>query len=222
MTQPPEGLSVPEPSEPPFLMSVEDVFRPRRTGSGPRQGRQILRPGGQIPRRGGLIVATGRIERGLVRRGDLVEIVGLDADPTTVVVVDIEHGRVPVAEAREDMNVGLLLPGRASAALKRGQVLATPGSISAHTAFTATIDVLSEEHGGTEVVSGERLQFHVRSATVLGTVTLPEDADMVRPLHRAEVTVRLDHSVALEAGHCIPFRHHARAAGLVTVKHITH
>ncbi|MFI0968132.1 hypothetical protein ACH4S8_43325 [Streptomyces sp. NPDC021080] len=157
-------------------------------------------------------MAAGRIERGRVRKGDRVEIVG-PATGLTAVVADIEHCRVRIAEARADMNVAVLLPGSVSGALDRGQVLATPGSISARVGFTADIDVLSEEHGGTEIGSGDRLQFHVRAAAVLGTVTLPEGADVVRPLHRGEVAVTLDQSVALEEGQSFAFRHHGRAAG---------
>ncbi|MEU6272098.1 EF-Tu/IF-2/RF-3 family GTPase [Streptomyces populi] len=186
-------------------MSVEDVFPPRRAGSAPRRGR--------------LVMAAGRIERGRVRRGDLVEIVGLEADPTAVVVAGIEHCHVPVAEAGADMNVGVVLPGTvpAALALERGQVLATPGSISARAGFTADIDVLSEEHGGTGIRSGDRLQFHVRSATVLGTVALPEGTDVIRPLHRAEAVVTLERAVALEEGRSFVFRCRGRATGSGTV-----
>jgi elongation factor Tu len=163
-------------------------------------------------------VAAGRIERGRIRRGDLVEVVGLNAD-LTAAVADIEHCRVPVAEAGADMNVGVLLPGTVSVALalERGQVLATPGSISALAGFTADIDVLSEEHGGTEIRSGDRLQFHIRSATVLGTVTLPEGTDVIRPLHRAEAAVTLEQAVALEEGQPFAFRCRGRATGSGTV-----
>ncbi|WP_338069037.1 EF-Tu/IF-2/RF-3 family GTPase [Streptomyces populi] len=190
-------------------MSVEDVFHPRRNRSAPRRGR--------------LVIATGRIERGRIRRGDPVEIVGLGADLTTT-VADIDHFRVPVAEAGADMNVGVLLPGTVpvALALERGQVLATPGSVSARACFTADIDVLSEEHGGTEIRSGDRLQFHVRSAAVPGTVTLPEGTDVIRPLHRAEATVTLEQAVVLEEGRLFAFRHHGRAAGSGTVTRLSY
>ncbi|KAB1980242.1 EF-Tu C-terminal domain-related protein [Streptomyces triticiradicis] len=190
-------------------MSVEDVFPPRRVRSVPRRDRPVM--------------AAGRIERGRIRRGDLVEIVGPNAG-LTAVVADIEHSHVSVAEAGADMNVGVLLPGAASAALtlERGQVLATPGSISALVGFTADIDVLSEEHGGTEIRSGDRLQFHIRSATVLGTVSLPEGTDVIRPLHRVEAVVTLEQAVALEEGQSFAFRCHGRATGSGAVTRLAH
>ncbi|MEV0375359.1 hypothetical protein AB0I10_37270 [Streptomyces sp. NPDC050636] len=91
-----------------------------------------------------------------------------------------------------------MLRGIAAGAVERGQVLATPGSISAHAAFTADITPLSEEQGGADVASGDRLQFCSRAAAVWGAVTLPDGTDVVRPLHGAEVTVTLEAPVALK------------------------
>lgn len=119
-------------------------------------------------------------------------------------------------EAGVDMNVGVLLRGIPAGAVARGQVLAAPGSIGAHACFTADITLLSEEQGSTDVVSGDRLRFHTRSAAVWGTVTL-HGVDVVRPLHGAEVTVTLEESVALEEAQPFVFRHHGRAAGSGTV-----
>lgn len=135
----------------PFLMPVEDVFSLH-------QGR--------------LVMVTGRIERGSVRQGDAVEIVGF-AGNVTHIVAGIEQSRVPIEAATAEMNVGVLLPGSAMGAVSRGRVLTKPGSISAQVGFTADITLLSEEQGGVEVVSGDHLVFHTRTAAVLGTVTLP-------------------------------------------------
>ncbi|MFI9061417.1 EF-Tu/IF-2/RF-3 family GTPase [Streptomyces sp. NPDC053429] len=181
--------------EGPFLMPVEDVFRLH-------QGRAVM--------------ATGRIERGRVRKGDAVEIIGLRGSATTL-IAGIEQNHMSVGEARAQMNVGVLLRGTAADAVERGQVLAAPGSVSARTGFTADITLLSEDQGGAEVVSGDRLCFYVRTAAVWGTVTLPEGTDTVRPLHGAEVTVVLEEPVALEEGQSFAFRHHGRAAGSGTV-----
>jgi elongation factor Tu len=114
------------------------------------------------------------------------------------------------------MLVGILLQGIPADAVERGQVLAAPGSISAHACFTADIALLPEEQGGTDVTSGDRLRFHTRSAAVWGTLAL-HGVDVVRPLHRAEVTVTLEQSVAVEEVQAFAFRHHGRAAGSGTV-----
>ncbi|MFD5813955.1 EF-Tu/IF-2/RF-3 family GTPase [Streptomyces sp. NPDC127038] len=177
-----------------FLMCVEDVFRLR-------QGRSVM--------------VTGRIERGRVRRGDEVEIVG-PGDGVIARVVDIEACHVRVDEARADMNVGVLLPGTAADLVERGHVLAAPGSIRAHACFTADITVLSEEQGGTDLMSGDRLRFHIRTAAVWGTVML-HGVDVVRPLHGAAVAVTLDEAVALEEAQRFTFRRHGRATGSGTV-----
>ncbi|MFD9486756.1 EF-Tu/IF-2/RF-3 family GTPase [Streptomyces sp. NPDC059991] len=162
---------------------------------------------------------TGRIERGRVRTGDEVEIVG-SGSGVTARVADIEQSHVRIDEASAGMNVGVLLRGVAADAAARGQVLATPGSIRAHTAFTADIALLPEEQGGADVVSGDRLHFYTGTAVVWGTVTLLHGVDVVRPLHRAEVTVVLEEYVALEEGRSFAFRHHHRAAGSGTVSRL--
>jgi elongation factor Tu len=165
---------------------------------------------------GRVVMATGRIERGRVRKGDAVEIIGLGGSATAH-IADIEQNHMSIGEARAEMNVAVLLRGIAADAIERGQVLAAPGSVSAHTGFTSDITLLSEEQGGADVVSGDRLCVHARTAAVLGTVTLPEGVDIVRPLHGAEVTVVLEEPVALEEGQSFAFRHHGRAAGSGTV-----
>ncbi|MFD7460731.1 MULTISPECIES: EF-Tu/IF-2/RF-3 family GTPase [unclassified Streptomyces] len=178
----------------PFLMPVEDVF---------------------CLQQGRVVMATGRIERGRVRKGDAVEIIGLGGSATAH-IADIEQNHMSIEEARAEMNVGVLLRGIAADAIERGQVIAAPESVSAHTGFSG-ITLLSEEQGGADVVSGDRLCVHARTAAVLGTVTLPEGVHIVRPLHGAEVTVVLEEPVALEEGQSFAFRYHGRAAGSGTV-----
>ncbi|MGW1373132.1 EF-Tu/IF-2/RF-3 family GTPase [Streptomyces sp. NPDC002446] len=174
----------------PFLMCVEDAFCLQ-------QGRAVM--------------LTGRIERGRVRKGDEVEIVG-SGSRVIACVADIDQGHARIDEACAGMNVAVLLRGVTADAVERGQVLVTPGSVSAHAAFTADITLLSEEQGSADVVSGDRLHFYIGAAAVWGTVTL-HGADVVRPLHGAEVTVVLEEPVALEEGRSFAFRHHHRAAG---------
>ncbi|MET9290594.1 EF-Tu/IF-2/RF-3 family GTPase [Streptomyces sp. NPDC003077] len=178
-------------AEKPFLMCVEDVFHRN-------QGRVVM--------------VAGRVERGRVRKGDEVRLVGLGGD-AIVPVRDIEADHRHIDEASAGMNVGLLLPGAATGAVERGQVLAAPGSIHAHIGFEADIALLSEEQGATEVRTGERFQFHLLAAGVSGVVTLPRETDVLRPLHKGVVTVRLEQPVALEEGRSFAFRHRNRAAG---------
>ncbi|WP_229353283.1 EF-Tu/IF-2/RF-3 family GTPase [Streptomyces sp. UNOB3_S3] len=183
----------------PFLMCVEDVFCRN-------QGRVVL--------------LTGRIERGRVRKGDEVEIVGFGGG-AIVPVEGIEGvcGR-PVGEASAGMNVGLLLPGVAAGpadTTERGQVIAAPGSVTAHAGFEADIALLSEEQGSVAVSTGERLQFHFRAAVVPGVVSLTQATDILHPLHGGMVEVALERPVAIEEGQPFVFRHHGRAAGSGTV-----
>ncbi|MFI5972712.1 EF-Tu/IF-2/RF-3 family GTPase [Streptomyces sp. NPDC051452] len=177
--------------EKPFLMPVEDIFF--------LQQRRVA-------------MVTGWIERGRAHKGDAVEIIGLGPSRTAL-IADIEQNQMSIGEAGAGMNVGVLLRGVAADAVERGQVLATPGSVSAHMGFTADITLLSDEQGSVEVGSGDRLSFYVRTVAVWGTVTLPEGVDVVRPLHGAEVAVALEEPVALEEGQSFAFRHHGRAAG---------
>ncbi|MGW6859366.1 EF-Tu C-terminal domain-related protein [Streptomyces xanthophaeus] len=191
----PTGQAVAGSVEEPFVLAVEDVFLLQ-------QGRAVM--------------VTGRIERGLVRQGDLVEIVG-SGRTVTVLVAGIEQCRARIGEASAGMNVEVLLDGAVADALDRGQVLATPGSVRARGCFTADFTLLSEEQGGVDVASGDRLLFHTRTAAVWGTVTLAGDVEVVRPLHGAEVVVALDEAVALEVGQSFAVRARGRAAGSGTV-----
>ncbi|MFJ3224863.1 hypothetical protein ACIPJS_16135 [Streptomyces sp. NPDC086783] len=179
----------------PFLMHVEDVFPLH-------QGRTVM--------------VTGRTERGSVGGGDEVEIVGFG--PSRIVrVIGIRLGARHVERARASSNPGLLLPGQVASALERGQVLATPGSIGAHAAFTAEIALLPEAQGGTDLPTGGVLWCHLGATALPGTVTLPAGLDTLSPLHLAAVTVRLERPVPLEAGQRFAFRLRGRAAGSGTV-----
>ncbi|MCD0486289.1 hypothetical protein LO771_28885 [Streptacidiphilus sp. ASG 303] len=172
-------------------MHVEDVFRLN-------QGRAVM--------------PVGRIERGCVRTGDQVEIIGFGGG-AVVPVGAVEVCRRRTDEARAGMNVGLLLPGTAASAVERGQVLAAPGSVSEHVGFAADITLLSDEEGGADVHTGDRLQFHLRAAVVMGHVALSQGGDTLPPLHMGAVVVTLERPVALEEGQPFVFRHHGRAAG---------
>ncbi|MFD4247572.1 EF-Tu/IF-2/RF-3 family GTPase [Streptomyces sp. NPDC058525] len=165
-----------------------------------------------FPRQGRLVMATGRIERGRVRKGDAVELVGFGGDALAH-VTDIDMSGLRVDEASAGMNVGLLLPGPTAGAMERGQVLAAPGSIGAHIAFAADITLLPEEQGGAEVLTGESLDFYVRATAVRGMVTLSPETDALHPVHLGTVTVKLERPVALEEGQSFAFRLHGRAAG---------
>ncbi|MFF8411226.1 EF-Tu/IF-2/RF-3 family GTPase [Streptomyces omiyaensis] len=175
----------------PFLMHIGDLFWQN-------QGRVVM--------------VAGLIERGRVRQGDAVEIVGFGT--TTLVTVEaIEDSHRSVDEASAGMNVGLLIRGTAAGAVERGQVLAAPGSISGHTRFAADITLFGQEHGAIEVRTGERLHAHFGTAAVPGNVTLAGGLDVLHPLHRGDVTITLERPVALEEGQPFAFRHRGRAAG---------
>ncbi|MFG1805646.1 EF-Tu/IF-2/RF-3 family GTPase [Streptomyces sp. NPDC049040] len=180
--------------EPPFLLVVEDVFDRDR-------GRAVL--------------AAGRIERGRVRPGDVVEVVG-QGGPAALPVTAVDSGGGRIREASAGMNIGLLLPGT-GARPERGDVLATPGSVAAWRSFTAEIAVLPQDQGGAGIRTGDRAAFHIHAAAVPGTVRLPDGAAVLRPSHGATVTVTLDHPVALEEGRRFAFRYRGRATGSGTV-----
>ncbi|MEU5581026.1 EF-Tu/IF-2/RF-3 family GTPase [Streptomyces huasconensis] len=175
----------------PFLMHIGDIFWQN-------QGR--------------VVILTGLIERGRVRKGDAVEIVGFGGTALVgVEQIEAFHGYVDKASA--GMSVGLLIRGTAVGEVERGQVLAAPGSISGHTRFAADITLWSEEHVAAEVRTGERLRFHFGTAAVAGDVTLTGRLDVLHPLHRGDVTITLERPVALEEGQSFAFRHRGRAAG---------
>ncbi|MGW3139609.1 EF-Tu C-terminal domain-related protein [Streptomyces sp. NPDC001139] len=186
-----EDESLAGAEEGPFLMPVEDVF---------------------CLQQGRLVMATGRIERGRAHEGDAVDVIG-PGGSAAARIAGIDMSRRSIGQAGAGMNVGMRLRGVAADAVRRGQVLAAPGSVSARNGFTADITLLSEEQGGADMASGDRLCFYVRTAAVWGTVTLPDGADVVRPPHGAEVTVALEEPVVLQRGQSFAFRHHGRAAG---------
>jgi elongation factor Tu len=162
----------------PFLLSVEDVFS--ITGRG--------------------TVATGRLERGLVKIGDPAEIVGLAPKVRKTVVTGVEMFRKTMDQAEAGDNIGLLLRGIDKEDVKRGQVVAVPGSITPHTKFKGELYVLTKEEGGrhTPIFSGYRPQFYFRTTDVTGTITLPEGVEMVMPGDRVTVVGELITPIAME------------------------
>jgi len=163
----------------PFMMPVEDVFT--ITGRG--------------------TVATGRVDRGIVKVGDPVEIVGI-RDTKTTTVTGVEMFRKLLDQAEAGDNIGALLRGVERDGVERGQVLSKPGTVKPHAKFTAQIYVLSKEEGGrhTAFFSNYRPQFYFRTTDITGIITLGEGTEMVMPGDNAEVTVELIHPIALEEG----------------------
>lgn len=178
----------------PFLMVVEDVFRHASRGV-----------------RG--VRVTGQVERGGVRAGDEVEVVGFGAGAATVPVLAVEAGGRRAAEAGAGTNAGVVLPEAVAGALERGQVLAEPWTIGAHRHFFADLDVLAADQGGVELRDGERLAVYLRAATVTGTLALLKGTEVLRPLHQGAVAVALEHPVPVERGRRFAVRHAGRAVG---------
>ncbi len=176
-----------------FLMPVEDVFSISGRGT----------------------VATGRVERGTVKVGDVVEIVGLadESKNTTVTGVEMFHKLLPQAEAGD--NIGALLRGIAKDEIERGQVLAKPGSVKPHTKFVGTVYVLTEKEGGRSkpFFAGYRPQFYFRTTDVTGTIELPEGVEMCRPGDNVEMTVTLITPIACEEGLRFAIREGGRTVG---------
>jgi elongation factor Tu len=191
---------VPEPQreiDKPFLMPVEDVFTISGRGT----------------------VATGRVERGRIRVGDEVEIVGLRPTQKTV-VTGVEMFRKILDEGQAGDNIGVLLRGTKREEVERGQVLAAPGSITPHTKFEAEVYVLTKEEGGrhTPFFNGYRPQFYFRTTDVTGVVKLPEGVEMVMPGDNVRLSVELITSIAMEEGLRFAIREGGRTvgAGVVT------
>ena len=183
----------------PFLMPIEDVFS--ITGRG--------------------TVGTGRIERGIVKVGEEVEIVGLGAKQKST-VTGVEMFRKLLDEGRAGDNVGLLLRGVEKEQLERGMVVIKPGTSTPHTKFTAEIYVLSKEEGGrhTPFFKGYRPQFYFRTTDVTGVVELPEGVEMVMPGDRISVTVELIAPIAMEEALRFAVREGGRTVGAGVVKKI--
>ncbi len=187
---------IPEPQrevDKPFLMAVEDVFT--ITGRG--------------------TVATGRVERGVLKPMEEVEIVGLRDEPLKTVVTGIEMFRKTLEEARAGDNVGLLLRGIDREQVERGMVIAKPGSITPHKKFEAEVYVLSKDEGGrhTPFVTGYRPQFYFRTTDVTGEITLPQGVEMVMPGDNVTLTVELGEPVAMEPGSKFAIREGGRTVG---------
>jgi len=177
----------------PFLMPVEDVFS--ITGRG--------------------TVATGRVERGVVKIGDNVEIVGMTDEARTVVVTGVEMFRKILDEAQAGDNIGALLRGVQRDEIERGQVLAKPGSITPHTKFESEVYVLTKEEGGrhTPFFNGYRPQFYFRTTDVTGDIQLDEGVEMVMPGDNAKFTIELITPIAIEEGLRFSIREGGRTVG---------
>ncbi|GIW21706.1 MAG: elongation factor Tu [Candidatus Sericytochromatia bacterium] len=184
----------------PLLMAVEDVFS--ITGRG--------------------TVATGRIERGKVKVGEEVEIVGLNEAPRKTTVTGVEMFRKQLDEGIAGDNVGLLLRGVNKDEVERGQVIAKPGSIKPHTKFKAEVYVLTKEEGGrhTPFVNGYKPQFYVRTTDVTGTIHLPEGVEMVMPGDNVQMEVELISPVAIELQMRFAIREGGRTVGSGVVTEI--
>ena len=191
---------IPEPerdNDKPFMMPVEDVFS--ITGRG--------------------TVATGRVERGEIRTGDEVDIVGIAEQIGKSVVTGVEMFRKNLDYAQAGDNIGALLRGVQREDIQRGQVLAAPGSITPHTKFKAQVYVLSKEEGGrhTPFLTNYRPQFYFRTTDITGVITLPEDVAMVMPGDNVDMDVELIHPVAIEDGTKFSIREGGRTVGAGTI-----
>jgi elongation factor Tu len=168
-------------------------------------------------------VVTGRIERGIVKVGDTIEIIGMQEKTRTTAVTGVEMFKKLLDEGRAGDNVGALLRGIERTDVERGQVLAKPGSIKPHTKFKAEVYVLKKEEGGrhSPFFPGYRPQFYVRTTDVTGAITLPEGVEMVMPGDNIQMTVELIMPVAIEQGLKFAIREGGRTVGAGVVTEIT-
>ena len=193
---------IPDPvrdTDKPFLMPVEDVFT--ITGRG--------------------TVATGRVERGVVKLNDTLELVGIK--PTRqVVITGIEMFRKSLDEARSGDNAGLLIRGLQRSEIERGQVLAKPGTITPHTKFKAEVYCLKKEEGGrhTPFFNGYRPQFFCRTCDITGSIKLPQGVEMVMPGDNVSMEIELIHPIAIEKGMRFAIREGGRTVGSGVVSEI--
>ena len=182
----------------PFLMPIEDVFNIKGRGT----------------------VVTGRIERGQVKTGEVIEIIGIQRDIQSSVVTGVEMFRKILDSGQAGDNVGCLLRGVERDNVQRGQVLAAPKSITPHTRFEAEVYVLSRDEGGrhTPFFPGYRPQFYVRTTDVTGSIALPDGVEMTMPGDNITMTIHLINPVALEEGVRFAIREGGRTvgAGVVT------
>ena len=194
---------IPQPERPldkPFLMPVEDVFS--ITGRG--------------------TVATGRIEQGIVKTGEEVEIVGIHEKTDKTVITGVEMFRKILDEGQAGDNVGCLLRGTKREEIERGQVLCKPGSITPHTKFKAEVYCLKKEEGGrhTPFFNGYRPQFYFRTTDVTGVANLPEGVEMVMPGDNVQMTVELIQPIAMDQGLRFAIREGGRTVGSGVVSEI--
>ncbi|MBS4168864.1 elongation factor Tu [Parachlamydia sp. AcF125] len=193
---------IPEPAreiDKPFLMPIEDVFSISGRGT----------------------VATGRVERGAVKMGDKLQLVGL-GETRDVVVTGVEMFNKTLDEARAGENVGLLLRGVDKNQIQRGMVLAAPGACTPHTKFKGPVYIQTKEEGGRHkpFFTGYRPQLYIRTTDVTGTVELPQDVEMVMPGDNVEMTIELIQPVAVEKGMRFAIREGGRTIGAGTVSEI--
>ncbi|OYD06540.1 elongation factor Tu [Paludifilum halophilum] len=184
----------------PFLMPVEDVFS--ITGRG--------------------TVATGRVERGIVKVSDEVEIIGMKDETKKTVITGVEMFRKLMDQAEAGDNIGALLRGVSRDEIQRGQVLAKPGSVNPHTKFKAQVYILSKDEGGrhTPFFNGYRPQFYFRTTDVTGVIQLPEGTEMVMPGDNVEMEVELIAPIAIEDGTRFAIREGGRTVGAGAVTEI--
>jgi elongation factor Tu len=183
-----------------FIMPIEDVFSIQGRGT----------------------VVTGRVERGIVRTGEEVELVGIK-DTTTTTVTGVEMFRKILDEGRAGENVGVLLRGTKREEVERGQVLAAPGSITPHTKFEGEVYVLNKEEGGrhTPFFKGYRPQFYFRTTDITGACELPEGVEMVMPGDNIKMDVTLINPIAMDEGLRFAIREGGRTVGAGVVSKIT-
>ena len=194
---------IPEPEraiDKPFLMPIEDVFSISGRGT----------------------VVTGRVEAGIVKVGESVEIVGI-RDTQTTTVTGVEMFRKLLDEGRAGENCGVLLRGTKREDVQRGQVLAKPGTIKPHTKFDAEVYVLSKEEGGrhTPFLNGYRPQFYFRTTDVTGAIKLQDGVEMVMPGDNVEMSVELIHPIAMDPGLRFAIREGGRTVGAGVVAKVT-
>ena len=187
---------IPDPvrdNDKPFLMPVEDVFTISGRGT----------------------VATGRVERGMLKLNDPVEIVGIKEETQTSVATGIEMFRKTMDFAEAGDNIGVLLRGIDRTAIERGQVVAKPGTVTCHRKFTAQVYVLTKDEGGrhTPFFNNYRPQFYFRTTDVTGVIALPEGTEMCMPGDHVEMTIELIHTVAMEEGLTFAIREGGRTVG---------
>ncbi len=196
-----EYIPIPaRPKDLPFLMPVEDVFSIKGRGT----------------------VPTGRVERGIIRGGDEVELVGLHHEPRKVVATSLEMFHKILDYAEPGDAVGVLLRGIERDDIERGQVLAAPGSIKPHTTAEAEVYVLTKDEGGrhTPFFNGYRPQFYIRTTDVTGSIELPEGVEMVMPGDNITLKIKLIYPVAMEKGLRFAIREGGRTVGAGTVSGI--